>query len=126
MSRVAYIMKEKEIMALVVGFIKCGPEDTYIKMKTKALFVMDKVDDLDEEFLDRSIILLSKARQEQDEDNDDSEEISHKDIYYTLSFMLRKLAHEINREYIKRGKTRNSNRFLRLVSNNKEAPLLLL
>ena len=124
MNRPAYIMREEEIMALVAGFVKYGPDDIYIKMKTKALFVMDKVDDLDEEFLDRSIALLSKARRE--DNNIEDDEISHRDIYYTLSFMLKKLAHEIYREYIKKGEDRNSNRFLRLVSNNEEAPLLLL
>lgn len=122
MNRTPYIMKEEEIRALIAGFVKYGSEDIYIKMKTKALFVMDKIDDLDEEFLDRANILLMRGRKELHDDNEDS----LKDIYYTLSFMLRKLAHEIYRKYIKNGRIRDNDRFLRIVSNNKEAPSLLI
>jgi len=122
MNRTPYIMKEEEIQALIAGFIKYGPEDVYIKMKTKALFVMDKIDDLDEEFLDRANLLLIRGKKELYNNSEDS----LKNIYYTLAFMLRKLAHEIYRKYIKNGRLRDNDRFLRIVSNNKEAPLLLI
>ncbi len=122
MNRTPYIMKEEEIQALIAGFIKYGSEDIYIKMKTKALFIMDKVDDLDEEFLDRANILLMRGRKELHDNSEDS----LRDIYYTLSFMLRKLAHEIYRKYIKNGRVGDNDRFLRIISNNKEAPSLLI
>jgi len=117
-------MSENDIEAMVAGFIKLGPEDVYNKMRAKALLVMDKMKDLDDEFLDRSNTLLAKARQEaeatKEEDSDSLER-----IYYTLSFMLRKLAHEIYRKYLRKGETRDNGRFLRLVSDNKDAPLLI-
>ena len=121
--RTPYIMSEDEIQALIAGFISHGLDETYVRMKTRALFVMDKTDDLDQEFLDRSTTLLNRGRKELAKDDDDA--IFYQKMYYTLSFMIRKLAHEIHREYIKRGKPRNSERFIHLVSYNKNAPTMI-
>ena len=123
-ERNTYIMSENEIGAMVAGFIKFGPEDIYNKMRAKALLVIDKMKDLDDEFLDRAETLLVKARQES-ETVKENERDSLERIYYTLSFMLRKLAHEIYRKYLKKGEKRDNGRFLRLISCNKDAPLLI-
>ena len=93
-------------------------------MKDKAISIIGKTDNLDEEFLDRSETLLEKARQEPKEDVS-GDEATLQDIYYTLSFMLRKLAHEMHFKYLQINNKKESNRFLRVIVN-KEAPKLLL
>lgn len=123
MKREKYIMPVSEIQALVAGFVQYGPQETYIKMRSKALMVMDKAPALDEEFLDRAEILLQKAREEPD--SVEEGKTSLKDIYYTLSFMLRRLAHEMHFIYIKKGKSKENNRFLQVISNT-DGPKLLI
>lgn len=123
-ERDRYIMPLLEIQALVAGFMNHGPEKSYELMKSKAVSIMDKVSDLDEEFMDRSETLLQKARDEQDEETDENEACM-KDILYTLSYMMRKLAHEIHFKYLKQGEQRSGERFLKLVSDNKNRKLLI-
>ena len=120
MARKKYIMPANEIQALVSGFMQFGPEDLYNKMKAKALMIMDKSYVLDEEFLDRAEIFLKKAREEPD-NSDDSPSL--KDIYYTLSFMLKRLGNEIHRKYKK--ENTNEERFLRVMTNDKVPKLMV-
>ena len=123
MSRKPYIMKSEEIQTLIAGLLSYGPEETYNKMRAKALFSIDQKDDIDEMFLDMSETLLKKGREELENETDENPSLAS--IYYTLSSILRKLAHEIYIKYIKQGKTRSSNRFIRLISYNKDAPLMI-
>lgn len=123
MKREKYIMPVSEIQALVAGFVQYGSEETYTKMRSKALMVMDKAPALDEEFLDRAEVLLQKAREEPE--STEENKASLKDIYYTLSFMLRKLAHEMHAIYVKKGKSKENDRFLRVISNA-DGPKLLI
>lgn len=122
--RKPYIMKIEEVQTLIAGLITNGPEDTYNKIKAKALFAMDGKGDIDDMFLDMSETLLKKGREEmEDKEAEESPTLAH--VYYTLSYILRKVAHEIYIKYIKRGEARDNNRFIRLVSNNKDAPSMI-
>lgn len=117
MSRKKYILKTEEIEALLKGIVENGPEDTYNKMKEKAYASIEKMTDLDEMFLDMSEDFLDRARIEPG-DEENSKQI--RDIYYILNSMLRTLAHEVYRTYKKSGKEKPGERFVRLVSFNKE------
>lgn len=123
MSRNAYIMKIEEIQMLVEGFIFNGPEDTYNRMRAKAFMSMDQKNDIDEVFLDMSESLAKKAKEDIDSDNDENPSLSN--IYSTLAFMLRRLAHEVYRKYIEKGEKRDNSRFLRLVSCNEHVSLMI-
>jgi len=130
-TRKPYIMKIQEIQTLIASLVSNGPEDTYSRMRAKAFMAMSDKNDVDEMFLDMSNTLLEKGREaantsEKDSDNEQDGVPSVVDVYYTLSFLLRKLSHEVYRSYIKQGKKRNNSRFLRLHSHNKEAPALIL
>lgn len=117
MSHTKYIMKAEEVQVLITSFITYGPEETYNKMAYKALISIDQANDIDEVFLDMSETLSKKAKEEID--NDDSSLLI---IYRSLAFMLRRLAHKIYREYIRKGEKRNNSRFLRLISYNEKIP----
>jgi len=123
MSRDTYIMKVEEIQTLIAGLITNGPEDTYNRMRAKAFMLMDQKEDADEFFLDMSETFSKKAKE--DIENDSSEDPSLSNIYSTLAFMLRKLAHEVYRKYIKKGDRRDNSRFLRLVSYNESVSLMI-
>jgi hypothetical protein len=116
-------MKVEEIQMLVSGLIEHGPEETFNKMRAKAFMSMDQKNDVDEIFLDMSETLSRKAKEELDNDSDDNPSLSN--IYSTLAFMLRRLAHEVHRKYIKKGEERDSSRFLRLVSYNESVSLMI-
>lgn len=118
MVRKRYVLKVEEIEALLRGMIESGPEETYKKMKEKALSSIEKNKDLDEMFLDMSEDLLDRARIEPAED-ENSKQLQ--DTYYLLNSMLRTLAYEVNKIYRKRGKEKTGERFIRLISHNKEA-----
>ena len=75
--------------------------------------------------LDMSETILQKGREDLDSGVKQEGELTVSNIYYSLAFMLRRLAHEIYRLYIKKGKKRDSNRFIRLVSYNENAPLII-
>jgi len=98
---------QEEIQTLADGLNLHGEDEIYSRMRAKAIFVMKEKDDIDEMFLDMSQDVLEKAREEEDEDK--------KSLYLTVSFLLRKLAHELYRRYTKEGKERTSERFLRVV-----------
>ena len=124
MTRKKYIMSPEEMETLSSGLLSDGPDEVYVRMKAMGTFAMSKKDDVDEMFLDMSEAMLEKSREEaSDEENEEG--IIIKKIYYTLSFLLRRLAHEIYRKYIKNGKERSNNRFLRLVSDNEDALLMI-
>jgi hypothetical protein len=118
MVRKRYILKVEEIETLLKGIIETGPEETYKKMKEKALLSIEKMKDLDEMFMDMSEDLLDRARIEPAED-ENSKQL--KDTFYLLHSMLRNLAHEVNKIYRKNGKEKTGERFVRLISHNKEA-----
>lgn len=131
MSRKPYIMKVEEMQTLIASLITNGPEETYTRMRAKALLAMEQTDDIDDMFLDMSETFLNKGRAELESDDEkaegeEDEEPSIAYIYYNLAFMLRRLAHEVYRRYITKGKQRDNERFIRLVSFNEEAPLLMI
>jgi len=121
MTRKPYILKEEEIDTLVQGIVEHGDEETYAKMRDKSLVAMRNVKDMDEMLIDMYETMLERARSANDEDQTDKE---LKKILYQLASMFRILAHDINREYRKLGQERNGERFLRLVSYNKEATVV--
>ena len=123
MVRSPYIMKVEEIQILVTGLLEHGPEETYNKMRAKAFLSMDAKNDVDETFLDMSETLSRKAKEELDNDSDEDPSLSN--IYSTLSFMLKRLAHEVHRKYIKKGDKRDNSRFLRLISYNEKVSLMI-
>ena len=118
MSRKKYVLKTEEIEALLRGIVENGPEETYKRMKEKALISIEKMKDLDEMFMDMSEDFLDRARTEPGEDENGKQ---LKDTYYILNSMLRTLAHEINKIYRKNGKGKTGDRFIRVVSLNNEA-----
>lgn len=121
MTREPYILKAKEIQSLVAGLAAHGPQLTYEQMRKRATQAMENANDVDEMFLDMHEYMLKKARELEVEDDDD---LKLQIFYYTIASMLRKLAHEIYRAYLKLGKERASNRFIRLVSDNPNSPAL--
>lgn len=125
MTHKPYIMKIEEIQVLVAGLVSHGANDTYNRMKAKSILSMDQKDDIDEMLLDMSETMLQKGREDLGSVVEREGEPTVSSIYYSLAFMLRKLAHEIYRLYIKKGKKRDSNRFIRLVSYNENAPLII-
>ena len=119
MIRKPYVLKEEEISTLVHGMMTHGDEETYVRMRDKSLVSMQQIDDMDEMLMDMHETMLKRAREAEIE-NDQDKQV--KQILYQLASMLRILAHDINREYRKRGKEKDGERFLRLVSFNKDAP----
>jgi hypothetical protein len=113
-------MKEEEVQILVSGFMENGPEETFNRMRAKAFISMDQKNDVDEIFLDMSETLSKKAKEELGNDN-----LLLFNIYNTLAFMLRRLAHEVYRKYIRMGEERDNSRFLRLVSCNESVSLMI-
>lgn len=122
MSHNKYIMKEEEIQILLTGLIVNGVEDTYDRMKVKALMMMDQKPDVDEILLDMSETLHKKVQNELANENKD---LSIINAYNTLSFMLKRLAHKVYRKYNREGEQRDNNRFLRLISCNKDISLII-
>lgn len=119
-TREKYIIKTKEINSLLAGLVAHGPEKTYAQMKIRATRAMETADDVDEMFLDMSESMLKKARNARTKKG----EQSTKPYFYTLASMLRRLAHEINRAYIKSNRKVENTRFIRLVFDNPEAPTI--
>jgi hypothetical protein len=116
-------MKTEEIQMLVAGLMSNGPEDTFNRMRAKAFMSMDQKDDVDEIFLDMSEALSERAKEDIESDSDENPSLSN--IYSTLAFMLKRLAHEVHRKYIKKGEKRDNDRFLRLVSYNENVSLMI-
>jgi len=116
-------MRVEEIQILVSGLIEHGPEETYNRMRAKAFLSMDKKKDIDEVFLDMSEALSKRAKDEIESDSDENPSLAN--IYSTLAFMLKRLAHEIYRKYIKLGDERDNKRFLRLISYNEKISLMI-
>ena len=118
-------MKEEEIQVLIAGFITNGAEDTYNRMKAKSFMSMENKKDLDDMLLDMSETLYKRALEElSDIEKTENESNSLFNIYNTLSFMLKRLAHEVFRKYNRMGDKRDNNRFLRLASYNKNILLI--
>lgn len=107
-----YVLKEEEINMFVQSIIKYGDNETYNKMLAKSLVVMNETDNADEMLMDMHQTIIKRARNI-GESNDDEKSI--KSVYYRLASILRILAHQIQREYIKKGYNKDSERFLRLV-----------
>jgi hypothetical protein len=123
MTREPYIINTEEIQSLINGLLSWGPEETYVKIRAKMIFDMENKNDIDEMALDMSETLLKKGREELKQETEDNPSLAN--VYYTLSSILRRLAHEIHWRYInKKGDSRSNDRFLRLVSNNTDAPLM--
>jgi len=116
--RTPYILQEAEVQTLLHGMVNYGPEETYNRMKEKAVKAMSDNEYMDEMFMDMYEAMLKRAREfNYDEEDNDGKELQV--VLYKLASMLRKVAHDVYRMYLKEGKDRNSPRFLRLVSSNK-------
>lgn len=114
MNRQPYILKGEEISLLLSKLSNDGEQELYKSMKHKASVNIQCVNDLDEIFLDMSNTFVSMAR---DVDIDNEELNKIRQMYLVLSFLLRRLGHEIYREYTKHGKTdRSHDRFLHVVN----------
>ena len=100
------VITTEEIQTLVSGLILHKEDGLYSHMCAKALLLMSSLDDVDEMFLDMSDSALHYAREQDEGDARD---------YYTVSFLLRRVAHQVYRKYIREGKQRESERFLRSV-----------
>lgn len=122
MTRKPYIIKDAEVGTLVASMLSGGGTETLSRLRGRALLSMDAHDDMDEIFLDMSDSFREKGLLELDKEGD----VPMASIYYTLAFILRRLAHEIYRKYIKNGVQRDNERFIRLVSYNEQAPLLMI
>lgn len=119
MSHRPYKLSDKEVETLMAAMLSKSKEEVYGRMKDKAIGNLDRKQDLDEDFLDMSETILKRARELS---TSDTEIIVVRDAYYSLHYMLRKLAHELNMTKIKNGSPPDNNRFIRLVSYNKNAP----
>lgn len=106
MSRNPYILTEGEIKVLFKGLVEYGEDETYGRMRDKVITAMLMEDDIDDMLMDMHDTILKRARQSKDEEQK---------VFYRLAVILRKLAHEIYYTYIKAGKKRNNERFLRLI-----------
>lgn len=120
MTRKPYTLPEQEIEILISGLMEHGDEETYNRMRDKTLSVIDKKDDLDEMLMDMYETMITRARESVVENEKDKE---LQNILYQLASILRILAHELYRTYIKNGKGRDNERFIRLASFNKDAPV---
>jgi hypothetical protein len=119
-NRKKYVIKKDEINSLVSNIISNGTDDTYTKMCAKIFLAIDDKVDLDEMLMDMADETLEKARKESEKKN--NEIITS--AYYSLHFILRKLANQTYRKYIKKGIKKESTRFLNLITNE-SAPELL-
>ena len=113
--RTPYILQEAEIQTLLHGMANYGLKETYNRMKEKAIGAMSNDDYVDEMFLDMYETILKQARELNQEEKDERE---LQLILYQLSSMLRTIAHDIYRMYLK--KEKNSPRFLKLISFDKD------
>jgi hypothetical protein len=86
-------------------------------MRARAFLEFENKPDLDLILLDMSEGLLKRGRKEMDNADENALLIN---AYYTLYFLLRKLAHEVNRK-----SKNNDDRFIRVVAVNKNAPQIL-
>jgi hypothetical protein len=107
-----YILKEEELNMFVQSIIKYGDDETYNRMLTRSLIAINEIDDADEMLMDMHQAVIKRARNI-GENNDNEKSI--KSVYYRLASILRILAHRIQREYIRKGHVKNSERFLRVV-----------
>lgn len=111
MTRVTYVLKKEELEILLNGMIAHGTDKTYIAMKNRTVIAMQQIEDADEILMDQYDTVLKKARSLNAENNDEKLQKT----LYQLASLLRILAHEIYREYLKAGKERGSKRFLHIV-----------
>ena len=119
MTRKPYMLKEEEIEVLVSGMMEHGVQATYDRMFDRAIKTMKVTDDMDEMLMDMHDTVLIRARDFVVENDNDKE---LRKTLYQLANMLRTLGHEVYYKYIKAGKERDNDRFLRLVVSNAEVP----
>lgn len=110
--RTPYTLKENELEMLLNGMTKYGADKTFDVMKKRSLASMEDTKDSDEILMDQYETVLKRARGLSIE-NEEDEQLQKS--LYQLSSLLRVLAHDIYREYLKTDKERNNKRFLRLV-----------
>lgn len=118
--RIKYVLSGSEVEALVAGLAHNGPSNMYELMKGKIAAMMVTSEEMDMVLMDMQETILQFGREIDAEESPEMKQL--KDIYYILASMLRRLAHESHFAYIKNGKLREDDRFLRLVHDNKEAP----
>jgi len=106
-------IREDELEPLIDGIVNFGFNETYAEMKTKIPSIIECVEDADEVLLNQSNVVLQKARSVCPFDSEEGK------ILYKISFLLRKLAHEIHRIYIKLGKVKKHEGFLYLMDKEK-------
>lgn len=114
MMRKPYILKSDEIDALLAGMIAHGESDTYDRMRDKAFLSSETRADMDDIFLDMYDGMIKKARLAYDDGEDEQDMI---DAMYSIAFMMRDIAHKLYRKYLRSGLPRDSDRFIRLVSD---------
>jgi len=110
-------LKDRELEELVYYVTINGEDDLYVILKDRAVISAIHSDSIDNDFMDMYGFTLNKARVMEIKCTVD--EVLCK-MLYSISFALRRVAHFINREYVRNGIRESDSRFLRLVSNNKE------
>jgi len=118
--RTKYVLANNEVEALVSGLVHNGPDNMYELMKGKIAIMMATSKETALMLMDMQETILQFRREINAEDSDEAKQT--KDVYYILASMLRRLAHESQFVYIKNGKERNDERFLRVIHDTKEAP----
>lgn len=106
--REPYIIKEAEIAVLLAGIVEHGADPTYERMLDRVECQIEEEEYLDEMIMDMCEGVLKRARECSDDDE-------AKEQLYELSGILRRLAHHTYRLYIRDGKERTGERFLRIV-----------
>lgn len=114
--RERYNAEKKEIDAIVGKIISNGILDTYNKIRANAFFEVERRKDMGCVLLDMAEDFLSLGRREMDS----KDNLFLINIYYTLHYMFRRLAHEINKKF-----PYEDDRFLRLVEESIDMPEIL-
>jgi len=112
MTHRPYVLDKEEFDELVNSVIRLGSDEVYDAMRRRAFTKIKQVRYADEILMDQHLTILGKARKLIIKNEDD------KELYKTLcdlASMLRKLAHEIHREYLRMNAERDSLRFLHIV-----------
>ena len=118
--RTKYVLADDEVDALISGLAHNGPDNMYELMKSKIAVMMVNSEEMDLVLMDMQETILQFGREVNAEESSETKQL--KDMYYIMASMLCRLVHESQVVYIKSGKIRDDERFLRVVHDSKEAP----
>lgn len=112
----SYKISEDEIKIILSSVLSLGFEETYNQMRAKAFLEGEDRVSLSSDLLDISETFLEMGREEM------KQGVNQYliNVYYTIHFLLRKLAQEVSRKF-----KSEDQRLLRIISINEEAPQIL-